>query len=427
MVSINNIAEISKSQEKDMKERLARGFTRRELKISENDIKFDVASIITGPRRSGKSTLAFALLSDQDFAYINFDDERLSDVTAKDLDKVLEALYYLKGHVQLLLFDEIQNIKGWELFISRLVVSKRVILTGSNSSLLSRELATHLTGRHKEYELLPFSFREFLDYKKVRHNEKGVYTTEEKANIMRLLRIHLKQGGFPIAIDGDLSRILDLYQDIVERDIIQRYKIRQLAKFKQFVKYLITNSSSEISYNKLKNIFGIGSFHTVQNWIEFAKNSYLTIVIDRFSFKLKESILAPKKVYTIDNGFITEVAGSNEISKLMENSVLVDLLRRKNYFEKPAEINYWKNERQSEVDFLLREGKHVISLIQVSYASDRKDIKERETKNLVLASKELHCKNLFVITWDYEAEETINGKKIKFIPIWKWLLEEEGL
>ncbi len=422
MQSMNEIAEIAKSQEEDMRNRLSRGFVRRELKINEKDIKFDVASIIIGPRRSGKSTFAFEFLSKKDFAYINFDDERLSWITVKDLDKVLEALYYLKGNVQFLLFDEIQNIKGWELFISRLVVSKKVVLTGSNASLLSKELATHLTGRHKEYELLPFSFREFIDYKKVERNEKMIYTTEEKANIIRLLDAYLKRGGFPIALDGDSGRILDLYRDIVERDMIQRYKIRQTAKFKQFVRYVLSNSSSEISYNKLKNIFSIGSFHTVQNWIDFIKNSYLAIILDKFSFKLKEAILAPKKAYTIDNGFITAVTGLGDISRLMENAVLVELIRRKDYSNNALEINYWRNERQAEVDFVLRRGNKILSLVQVTYASDRSDIKDREVGNLLIASKELHCGNLLVITWDYEAEENIKGKKIKFVPLWKWLL-----
>ena len=422
MQSINEIAEIAKNQEKDMQIRLSRGFIHRELKISEHDIKFDVANIIIGPRRSGKSTFAFEFLSKQNFAYINFDDERLADTTAKDLDRILEALYYLKGNVQFLLFDEIQNIKGWELFISRLAVSKKVILTGSNASLLSKELATHLTGRHREYELLPFSFREFLNYKKVEQNKKMIYTTEEKANIMRLLHNYLEQGGFPITFDNDQDRILNLYRDIVERDIIQRYKIRQVAKFKQFVRYLINNSSSEISYNKLKNIFNIGSFHTVQNWIEYVKNSYLAIILDKFSFKLKETMLAPKKVYTIDTGFITAVTGLNDISRLMENAVLIELLRKKDYYYKALEINYWRNEQQIEVDFVLRYGNKVSSLVQVTYASDKKDIRERELTNLISASSELRCDNLLVITWDYEAEEKIKGKKIKFIPLWKWLL-----
>ena len=147
--------------------------------------------------------------------------------------------------------------------------------------------------------------------------------------------------------------------------------------------------------------------------------------MDRFSFKLKESILAPKKVYTVDNGFITQVTGSNEMSRLIENTVLVELLRRKSYFDKSIEINYWKNERQAEVDFLLRKGKSVTSLIQVSYANDKKEIKERETKNLLSASKELHCSNLLIITWDYEAEERIKGRKIRFVPLWKWLLNPD--
>ncbi len=312
-----------------------------------------------------------------------------------------------------------------EKFVSRLVESKRIILTGSNAKMLSKELSTYMTGRHIDNVLLPFSYREFLDYNEVKH-ESNAYTTEEKADLIKNLESYLKIGGFPLALKIGREFLADLYKDMVQRDVIQRYKIRNASKLSDFTRYLISNSSCEISYSKLRNIFEIASKHTVQDWIGYLENSYLLFKIDRFSFKLKESVIAPKKIYGIDTGLISAVALSSDISKLMESAVAIELIRRKFYWQKETEINYWRDYNQHEADFTIRKGNTVLEIIQVTYASNKTEIKKRETDGAIYAAKELKCKNISIITWDYEQREKIGEYTIIFIPLWKWLLKTES-
>lgn len=392
----------------------------RELLSKAEKPKYDFATVITGPRRCGKSIFAFQLAGAERFGYVNFEDERLN-IPSKDLNKVLEAVYELKGDTNLLIFDEIQNIDGWELFVSRLVGSKRIIITGSNAKIMSKELATRLTGRHIDYELLPFSFREFLRYKNYEVKESDTYSTLEKSKRVNYLKEYASNGGFPLALREGKSVLAGLYNDILEKDVIQRYGIIMKTKLSELSRYLLSNASSEISYNKLRRIFEIKGPHTIQDWMSYLEKAYLIFKVERFSFKLKESIMAPKKVYAIDTGMINMISGDENMSRLMENMVAVELVRTRNLSD--TSINYWKNHAQKEVDFVLRRGIKVLKLIQVTYASDKNGINEREVKNLLLASEELRCNNLLVITWDYEAEEKIKGKKIRFIPLWKWLLK----
>jgi predicted AAA+ superfamily ATPase len=381
--------------------------------------KKDFATVITGPRRSGKSIFAFQLAGKENFGYVNFEDERLR-ISAGDLNKVLDALYGLKGDIELLIFDEIQNIDGWEPFVSRLLGSKKVVLTGSNAKIMSKELATRLTGRHLDYELFPFDFKEFLEFKSYKINEQDFYLTRERAKLTEFAEKYVKEGGFPLALREGKTVLAELYNDIIEKDVVQRYKINMRTKLAELSRYLVSNTSSEISYRKLKNIFGIKGQHTIQDWISYLEKAYLLFIVERFSFKLKEAIMAPKKIYCIDTGIIGVISREQGISRLMENTVAVDLLRRKTYSD--IEVNYWKNYAQKEVDFVLRKGRKVFSLIQVTYASSSIDIKDREINGLLIASKELRCNDLLVITWDYEAEERVKGRKIKFVPLWKWLL-----
>jgi len=374
----------------------------------------DVALIITGARRCGKSIFAFMLGRDEKFGYVNFEDERLS-IEGRELNRVLEAIYALKGDVNLLIFDEIQNVEGWEKFVSRLLPTKKVIITGSNARLLSKELATFLTGRHVDITLFPFSFREFLRFNEF---EPNIYLTKDIARIKEYLRDYLENGGFPLVYKIGRVFLMENYKDIIERDIIQRYKIRYPRVLKNLAKYMITNSSREISFNKLKNILKVKSVHTIINYSSYLENAYLLIFLERFSFKLKEQVKAPKKVYCIDTGLINSIGFkfSENLGRLVENLVAVELKRRE------KKIFYWKDHQQREVDFVVKEGLRVKELIQVTYASEMNEIERREIKGLLKASKELKCKNLKVITWDYESEEEFKNQKIKFVPLWRWLL-----
>ena len=379
---------------------------------------------IIGVRRSGKSTLSAMLLKDKNFGYVNFDDERLAGVTVDSLNNVLQAVYELeKNECKYLLFDEIQDVKGWELFVGRLRRSKHIILTGSNAKMLSGELATHLTGRYIDFTIFPFSFKEFLRFSGVKTDK--VISTFEGAQIKNAFETYLRLGGFPEALTIGRAMLPRIYGDILQKDLISRYKIRNKQAFRELTKYLISNSGKEISYSKLTKIISIKNVHTVKNYIEYLRSAYLIVVLERFSFKLKHQILAPKKVYCIDNGIIESVGFNISDLKgvLMENTVAIELLRRSTNPNDPTEVFYWKDYSQKEVDFVLKAGPKVKQLIQVTYASSRTDIRDRETNALLSASKELRCNNLIIISWDYSDRYKTDGKIIHIMPLWRWLVD----
>ena len=392
------------------------------LNKSKESLKYPNILAILGIRRCGKSIFSYLLAKPHKFAYINFDDERLAGLKSDDLNKILESFYELYEDIDYIILDEIQNVDNWELFVNRLRRTKKIILTGSNSKLLSGELSTHLTGRYLDIILFPFSFKEFLKLKEVKENK--VYTTQEKAEIMKTLQEYLEIGGFPEAYKFGKGMISKIYEDILTKDILLRYNISKKEEIKKLAKYLITNSSGEITYSKLARIFDIKHVSTISNWISYLENAFLIFRLERFDFKLKQQFIAPKKVYCIDSGLMNTIGFkfSENRGKVIENEVALELQRRKAK-ENSFEVYYWKDYQQNEVDFIIKKDKKIESLIQVSYINSKEEIKEREINALLKASKKLRCKNLIVITWDYETEEKFGGEIIKFVPLWKWLLE----
>jgi hypothetical protein len=231
----------------------------------------------------------------------------------------------------------------------------------------------------------------------------------------------MELGGFPLALKIGRDYLINLYNDIIERDIIGAYNIKLKSKLKELSRYILNNYSSEISYKKLGNILKISGNSTINNWVSYFADSYIFFVLERFSFKLKESIIAPKKVYVIDNGLININIFDKNIGRLMENTVAIDLQKRKNYSHNDFEINYWKSHNNKEIDFVIHKGMKVLKLINVTFSLSMEDIKDREIKSLICGSKELNCDDLSIITWDYESIKNFDGKSIKFIPLWKWL------
>ncbi|MEM5881235.1 MAG: ATP-binding protein [Candidatus Aenigmatarchaeota archaeon] len=379
---------------------------------------------ILGIRRCGKSIFSLQIFEGEKYGYINFDDERLTEFTTKDFEKLLQSFYELYGEIDHIILDEPHNIHAWELFTNRLRRTKKVIITGSNSKLLSGELATHLTGRYIDFTLFPFSFREFLQYNDIIFENENLYSTKRLALVKNSLNNYLKIGGLPEAYLFGKEILVRIFSDIVEKDILKRLKIKKKATFKELAKYLIANSSSETTFSKLRNIFNIKDLHTIKDWINEMENAYLIKLINRFSPKLKEQFIAPKKVYCIDVGIVNVIGFkiTQNIGRLMENLVAIELLRKKSYWFDDWEIFYWKDYQQNEVDFIVKEGLNIKQLIQVTYASSKDEIEKREIKALVKASEQLKCKDLLIITWDYEDELKVNSKKIKCIPLWKWLL-----
>lgn len=385
-------------------------------------LKSPLIKIIAGARRSGKSFLAHQMLSEKKFGYVNFDDERLASADTEDLNDFLEILQEINPDLDYLFFDEIQNIYGWELFANRLKRNGyNIIITGSNSKLLNRELATHLTGRHILIELYPFSFKEFLNYKNIKIEEDNFYITKKRAQVKKALNEYLSIGGFSELYKTELKKqyLRDLYNKIIDRDIALRHKIKHFKTLREIALYLISNFSASITYHKLKNIFEIKSVHTVKNYVEYLAESYLVFQLYPFSFKLKEVVKGSRKVYGIDTGLINAVSAesSPNMGKIMENAVFLELKRM------GKEIYFYNIPTGGEVDFAVKKGRIISELIQVCYNIGNYDTKKREITALIKASKELKCNNLTIITDDTdEAEEKHKGKTIKIIPLYKFLL-----
>lgn len=397
---------------------------REKLNFAKKFIDSDLIKIITGPRRAGKSVASFLLLKEKKFAYLNFDDENLLKV--ENYDEIIKAIFEVYPESKYLFFDEIQNLKNWEIFVNKLHRrGYNLIITGSNAKLLSKELATSLTGRYIPIEIFPFSFSEFLDAKGWEIEKEKVNIPEIQGKILNYLDEYMRNGGFPEVVVKNLEArtyLETLSNSILFKDVVKRYNLRFSQKIYDLNNYLNSNFSSEFSFSKLKNILDFRSTVTLQNYLSYLEESFLVFILNRFSFKVKEQIKTPKKVYIVDNGFCSYMSPgfSMDYGKLMENLVFVEIMRRGYKLNK--DVFFYKTRNNKEVDFILKKGINIEKLIQVCYKIEDLKTKERETKALIEASQDLDCDDLLVITWDVEDEKISQGKKIKFIPIWKWLL-----
>ncbi|ARM76907.1 ATP-binding protein [Acidianus manzaensis] len=363
--------------------------------------------VILGVRRSGKSTLAGLLMKGKNFGYVNFDDDRLS-LNVEDLWKVESAIYELYGNVDYFLFDEIQNVNGWERFVSRLRNTKRIIVTGSNSKLLSNELGTSLTGRHVDFTLFPFSFNEYLRFRKV--NLEYPFTTREIALIKRYLEEYLNIGGFPEAQILGRKILESIYNDILFKDIVQRLRIKQITKFKDFSRAITSLYSSEVSLNRISKMLSI-DYKTIDQWFDGLVNSFLVYPLEKYNPKL-ERIRENKKIYVVDPGLIRLVSIKIDIGRIMENIVYIQLMRKN---QSRNELYYFKG-KDYEIDFVDTKNKR---LIQVTYG----DIKDREINALVKANEIFQEYEKIIISWDIEDIVKKDNLKIKIIPLWKFLLQ----
>jgi predicted AAA+ superfamily ATPase len=294
---------------------------------------------------------------------------------------------------------------------------------------LGRELATHLTGRYVEATILPFSFREFLKAKGFGIDKEYLALRDYQGRILNLLSEYLEAGGFPEVVVKNLEfkpYVESLFNGVILKDVVRRYKIRFASSIYELARYLVSNFSSPVSFRRLNNVLGFRSIHTVINYTKYLEETFLIFSLSNFSFKVSEQIRSPRKVYVIDNSIISSLSFRflELKGRLMENLVAVELLRRK--LSEGSEIFYLKADN-SEVDFVLKEGLQVKQLIQVTYASSRNDVDKREVRALLKASEQLRCKNLLVITWDYEEEIMIDNRIVRFVPLWKWLLQDHRL
>lgn len=400
------------------RQKLEKNLIEREafLKI-ESYIKNSFVIIISGIRRCGKSTLLRQTMAKYPGYYLNFDDERLINFRIEDFQLLYETFIELYGEKDIFYFDEIQNIAGWERFVRRLHDErKKVFVSGSNASMLSRELGTRLTGRYLEISLFPFSFKEFLSFNSFKLDKNSVYLTSARANIKKHFDAYSLNGGFPEYLQEQNKDYLKiLYENIIYRDIIVRYNLSNEKAMKELVYLAINSISKQISFNSIKKLLNLGSSTTVKDYFDYLENSFLIFLAPRFDYSLKKQIHSNKKIYIIDNALAMYLGFrfSEDNGRLLENLVFIELKRRK------KEVYYYSE--NNECDFVLRHGLKINEAVQVCFELNQQN-KERELNGLLEAMSKFKLKEGLILTYEQEDELKIKGKKIKITPVWKWMV-----
>ena len=377
--------------------------------------------LITGPRRVGKSVFALLMLQGKNFAYLNFDDNQLLEKWEEDL--AMSALDDVYPDYDFMLLDEIQNLPDWDLWVSKLYRrGKNLIITGSNAKMLSSEMATVLTGRYLQIEMLPFSLEETMSWKNISPDRE-----EQAAQAIMLADDYMRNGGYPETIPArsiTKSYLSTLFDSILLKDVAQRHKVRNTSDLYNVASYLLSNFCNPISANELAGELGLSSVATTKKFCDYLNEPYLFFYLPRFNNKLKLMNKAPKKVYVVDNGFVQSTAFnlSENLGRLLENQVFVELLRR-GYIPGQT-LFYYRTRNDKEIDFVTRKGTKVEQLIQVCYDMTSEKTRKRELDALVEAAEELHCDNLLVITNDQQVGVEWKDLTINIVSINKFYTKE---
>jgi len=395
------------NQRAERDELLSRPYQQRHTKYDADELlQNPLIKLITGPRRVGKSVFALLMLQGKNFAYLNFDDNRLLEKWDEDL--AMSALDDVYPDYDFMLLDEIQNLPNWDLWVSKLYRrGKNLIITGSNANMLSSEMATVLTGRYLQIEMLPFSLDETMRWKNISPDRE-----EQAAQAIVLADDYMRNGGYPETIPSrsiTKSYLSTLFDSILLKDVAQRHNVRNTSDLYNLATYLLSNFCNPISANELAGELGLSSVATTKKFCDYLNEPYLFFYLPRFNNKLKLMNKAPKKVYVVDNGFVQSTAFnlSDNLGRLLENQVFVELLRR-GYIPGQT-LFYYRTRNDKEIDFVTRKGAKVEQLIQVCYDMTSEKTRKRELDALVEAADELHCDNLLVIT--NSQEEKIEWKR----------------
>lgn len=391
--------------------------------------------VVTGPRRAGKSFLmrqmAWELtgrgMDKASTLIVNFEDPRFTELSVKLLGQIYETyLEFLAPQDHPVLFlDEVQEIDGWEKWVRTMHELKKakLVVSGSNAKLLSRELGTLLTGRHLDVTVFPLSFREFLEFNHVQARD-ALEVVQKRIEIKGLLRKYLEYGSFPEVVLSEQKKeiLLNYFEDLVNKDLLRRFKIRKQQELKALVKSYLSNVATLTTFHSMEKFLKI-SADTIEKFSGYLEQVYLVFFLKRFSFKVKEQEKDPRKVYAVDTGLSNAIGFrfSENTGRLAENVVFLEL-RRRQALNSDLELFYWKDIHHWEVDFVVKESRQVKELIQVCWNVDDAPTKEREIRSLVKAMREFGDTHAVVITEDHEAEEEIKKHKVHFIPLWKWLL-----
>ena len=379
-------------------------------------LKSPLIKLITGPRRVGKSTQALLMLRNKNFAYLNFDNNSLLEAWNPEL--VMRMLDEVYPDYEYILLDEVQNLESWDLWVSQLYrMGKNLVITGSNAKMLSSEMATVLTGKYVQIEMLPFSLEEFFDWNQLDlHSPKS----EQRTDFILLIDDYLKHGGYPEVVAlRQLSRsYLDtLFDSIIWKDVAKRHKVRNITDLNNLAMYLVSNFCNPISANDLAKELGLSSVNTTKKYMDYLHEPYLFYYLSRYNNKLKLMQKAPRKVYLVDNGFITSKSFSlsENLGRLLENQVFIELLRRGYEVEKT--MFYYRSRNDKEVDFVLRKANKVETLVQVCYDMSSPKTEKREVESIVECAEELNCNNLIIVTYNDKRVIEKKDYKINVVPI----------
>lgn len=411
---------IIQNQRKERDELLARHYLMRK---SNTDVKTlldnPMIKLITGPRRVGKSTYALLMLQGKSFAYLNFDDNLL--LSAWDEELVMRTLDEVYPNYEFLLLDEVQNLKDWDVWVSKLYRrGKNLVITGSNAKMLSGEMATVLTGRYLQVEMLPFSLTETIEWKGANINS---ISNAKQAEAVAIADDYLRNGGYPETIDmRSITRnyLSTLFDSIIWKDVAKRHNIRNITDLNNIALYLLSNFCNPLSANDIAKELSMTSVTTTRKFMDYLHEPYLFYYLPRFNNKLKLMKKAASKVYVIDNGFVAAKAFnlSENLGRLLENEVFVELLRQG--YQVETSLFYYRSRNDREVDFVTRQGTHINQLIQVCYDMSSPKTEKREVSSLIECAGELKCNNLLIITNNEEREIHTDGYNIKVIPFIKY-------
>ena len=395
---------------------------------------------VIGPRRAGKTFLCFQLIHKllqegtprDNMLYLNFEDEKLIGATADDLSKLLatfQELSDIKDTFPLYLFlDEIQAVSNWDSWVRRVHDTQqntKLIITGSSSKMLSKEISTTLRGRTITTEVFPLSFQEFAQWKGIPYNLKTISHSKEKTAIKKLFAEYLVHGGYPSIIkntdDKDII-IQGYYKAMIFKDIVERHNVKKIKKLQLLASLLFESVTKEISYNKLANkLKSLGlstSKNTIIEYISYFEDAYLFFQNLKYEYSITKQLGALKKIYCLDNGLLNSVsfAFSKNTGKLMENAAFIELKRRK------KEIYY--HTEKADCDFIIKEKEKIVQAVQVTAVLSEENQK-REFQGLLEAMNKYSLKEGTILTENQEEELAIEGKKIHIMPLWKWLLTDE--
>ncbi len=395
---------------------------------------------ITGPRRAGKSfimrQMAKRLMDEgcdpKDILHVNLEYPRFTESGVLLLEKIFETYmeYVSPKQTPVLFLDEIQEIEGFEKWVRMMheLSKARIVISGSNARLLSRELGTLLTGRHLDLEVFPLSFGEFLSFNHVIFDGAN-QRIDRDTEIKGLLRKYIEEGSFPeVALSGQKKDILlSYFEDVVAKDLLRRYRVRKEQDLRSVVKYYFSNIASLSTFKSVERALDV-SIASVKSFTGYLEQAYLVFPLRRFSFKVKEQEKSPRKIYAIDTGLCNAVGFrfSENYGRLAENIVFVTLKRKQN-LNPDMELFYWKDVHHREVDFVVKEGLKVTRLIQVCWNMQDEKTRNRELRSLQKAMKELKAADATIITEEAQGEEKVHDHAVRVVPLWKWLLAEEGL